>query len=284
MPAPNTATNGNAASGKSKASRYTPPKTSISKLLKAKVGQLKQVNQATVALGCHMYALATLVLTGLFGFGGFFYRSGLLVLAGVNGSSAWAAYKAQGGRLSGEMFKAHAAPYTILCCFAWLLTSRPLMPLQLALAVHSALAILKALSASPRFATAVLSSVPQAAKAPAEQQAKMVAQAVNNLEPRVLLLASHLEILAVPWAVLSAVRGKQSLLLPVLLVQFVRFLLVTQERTQGAWKAWAAQLEHGLTMLERKEGLPAVIRQYAKVTKGFLLKKPAAKAAVPKAE
>lgn len=116
--------------------------------------------------------------------------------------------------------------------------------------MHSGLALLK--SAAQNTAAAAHPGL--------KAQSQQLKEVVRVAEPKALALASHLELLSVPWAVLKALSGAQSLLLPVFVVQLVRFQLLTQSRMQLAWAAWSKTAVTGLGWLEAQPGVPPTVR------------------------
>lgn len=91
-------------------------------------------------------------------------------------------------------------------------------------------------------------------------QTKQLQDALKALEPQAWAVVSHFEILSVPWSLLSAVTGAQSILLPVFCLQFVRFLQVTQPRVARALSVWRDKAVAGLEWAEGQPGVPPTVR------------------------
>lgn len=138
----------------------------------------------------------------------------------------------------------------------------PLVALQFAFVVHSGLSLLKLASNSPTALT----------HPTYKTQAKQLQDGLRLIEPQFLAIASHFEILAVPWSVLKALTGSQSMLLPLFVLQFVRYLQLTQPRMQEAWKGWCEAGSKAAGWAEAQPGLPESVRTVLKKTKAALKK------------
>jgi len=211
--------------------------------------RLAQMDPSTLTMGAHLLVLLASLLSGLFGFR-WIYKIGLVVMGGMYGKDVWGAWKRNGRKVGLELAKEPAMPPFILTVLLWWFTQRPLFPLQLTFALHAALGLFKTAVASP-----VAASHPGF-----KLQTAQMKEALRMGEPVLLGIASHLELLAVPWSVLSAVSGSQGLLLPVFVLQYVRFLQLTQVRMQRAWAIWLAKGVTGLSWAEKQPGLPSAVR------------------------
>lgn len=139
--------------------------------------------------------------------------------------------------------------------------------------MHSGLALLK--SAAQNSAAASHPGL--------KAQSQQIKEIVRVAEPKALAIASHLELLSVPWSVLKALSGAQGLLLPVFVLQFVRFQLLTQSRMQAAWAAWCKTAVAGLEWAEKQPGVPPNVRAVLLRTKEQLSAGPKP-ASVPKSD
>lgn len=237
------------------------PKGAAALSQKALQSRLRQMDPVTLTMFAHLLVVVTGLLSGIFGLR-LFYKLGLVALTGLNGDAVFRAWKANGKKVGLEMAKDPAVPYLLLGGLLFWFTRLPLMPLQFAFALHSGLSLLKMASSSP---TAM-------AHPAYKTQAKQLQDGLRLMEPQLLAIASHLEILAVPWSVLKALTGSQSMLLPLFVLQFVRFLQLTQPRMQAAWKSWREVGVRAASWAESQPGVPESVRTVLQNTKTALSK------------
>lgn len=239
------------------------PKGAAALSQKALQSRLRQVDPATLTMFAHLLVVVTGLISGIFGFR-LFYKLGLVAMIGLNGDAMFRAWKANGKKVGVELAKEPALPYLLLAALLFWFTRSPLMPLQFAFALQSALSLLKLASNSPT-----------AMSHPAyKTQAKQLQDALRLAEPQFLSIASHFEILSVPWSVVKALSGSQSMLLPLFVLQFVRFLQLTQPRMQGAWKGWCDAGVKAAGWAEAQPGIPEPVRVVLRNTKAALSPKP----------
>lgn len=244
-----------------KQSRYTPPKTSPLKLLQSR---LVSMDADAVLIGAHLVVLLTSLVSMAFG-ATFMYRLGLLALGGIQGFAVWQAVQKEGGKISWPLLQEPALPYLLLSVVLLFLTRRALFPLQLALCIHTVLGILRIAVNSSRIKDHPALRV----------QSGQLKETLKVVEPRVLGMASHLELAAVPMSFLNAILGRASLLLPVFVWQFVRFLMFTQPRMGLAWGQWKSQAQHVINIAASHPSCPPAVRPVLLMLKEKLFPSPA---------
>ncbi len=237
-----------------KNSRYTQPKPNLSKILK---GRWDRVDLTTVLMAGHLIVLVTSLLTATLFTSRFLYKTGLLALIGIHGAACFKAYKANGRKFNFELVKEPALPYLLLAAMLFYLTRLPLFPLSVSFLLHSGLALMKTANSN-----AAAMNHPNF-----KGQAKQLSESLKIFDPQIQRLASHFELLAVPWSFIAGIRGSQSLLLPVFMVQFVRFLMVTQERMESAWKVWNKMAVQAVEWVEAQPAVPPSVRAVLLKTK-----------------
>lgn len=135
-----------------------------------------------------------------------------------------------------------------------------MIALQIALGLHSGLALLKAAA----------NNQAAAAHPGFRAQTAQLKEVLRVSEPNILAISSHLELISVPWSVIKALSGAQSLLLPIFTIQLVRFLQLTQPRMQAAWKTWCDLAITGVSWAERQPGVPPSVKALLLQTKAAL--------------